>query len=65
MTTRPPRGEEKNGKDYFFVNEQQFFDTRNADGFLEHATFSGHFLWHTHFLCSRTNRQRQNRGVGN
>ena len=43
MTTRKPRAGEEHGKDYIFVSEEEFFDIRDSDGFLEHATFSGHF----------------------
>ena len=43
MTTRKPREGEVDGIDYIFCSEEEFFKTRNSDGFLEHATFSGHF----------------------
>ena len=40
-TTRPPRGSEKNGKEYFFVAKQQFDEMIAADEFLEHANVFG------------------------
>jgi len=41
MTTRQPRPNEVHGKDYFFVSEEEFINTRNNDGLLEHAAFTG------------------------
>lgn len=38
-TTRPPRGSEKNGKEYFFVNEEEFKAMIAAGEFLEYAKF--------------------------
>ena len=43
MTTRMPRAGEVDGVDYFFCNVDEFFAVRDADGFLEHATFSGNY----------------------
>ncbi len=40
-TTRPPRGSEKNGKEYFFITKQQFEEMIAADEFLEHANVFG------------------------
>lgn len=41
-TTRPPRGDEREGKDYHFLAEADFV-TRIVNGeFLEHATVHGH-----------------------
>jgi guanylate kinase len=36
-TTRPPRGSEKNSKQYFFISTAQFEKMRDADEFLEYA----------------------------
>jgi guanylate kinase len=41
-TTRPPRGSEKNGKEYFFVSEAEFKSMISADEFLEYAKVFGH-----------------------
>src|SRR5208283_648118 len=40
-TTRPPRGREQNGKEYFFVSRKQFEAMISADEFLEHAEVFG------------------------
>ena len=36
-TTRPPRGQEKHGREYFFVSEQEFDAMVAANGFVEWA----------------------------
>lgn len=36
-TTRPPRGQEKNGREYFFVSPQEFDAMVQADAFVEWA----------------------------
>ncbi len=38
-TTRPPRGSEKNGKEYFFVTKEKFEAMIAAHEFLEYAKF--------------------------
>jgi len=43
MTTRAPRAGEVDGTDYIFCTTEEFMDVRDADGFLEHATFSNNF----------------------
>jgi guanylate kinase len=43
VTTRPKRPSEINGKDYFFITEDQFKKMRDNDEFLEHAEVFGHF----------------------
>jgi len=40
-TTRPPRGSEKNGKEYFFVSEAEFKAMIEAGEFLEYARVFG------------------------
>jgi guanylate kinase len=40
-TTRPPRGSEQNGKEYFFVSKQEFEAMIAADEFLEYANVFG------------------------
>src|SRR5215469_8402589 len=40
-TTRPPRGSERNGKQYHFVTHDEFERMVQADEFLEHAKFDG------------------------
>ena len=41
MTTRKPRPTEVDGKDYYFVSEEEFQRNINNDNFLEHASFIG------------------------
>ena len=42
-TTREPRPGENHGEDYFFVNQQQFEQLIDADGFVEYAGVFGKF----------------------
>jgi len=42
-TTRPPRGEEENGKAYFFVTVKEFQKKIDAGDFLEHANVFGYW----------------------
>jgi guanylate kinase len=41
-TTRPPRGTEQNGREYFFVRRSEFEEMVRKDEFLEHADVFGH-----------------------
>ncbi|KAL6158899.1 guanylate kinase [Exserohilum turcicum] len=40
-TTRAPRGNEQNGKEYYFVTKEEFLDLVEKKGFVEHAQFGG------------------------
>jgi len=40
-TTRPPRGNEQNGREYFFVSRQEFDHMTDRNEFLEHAEVFG------------------------
>ena len=42
-TTRPPRGSEQNGREYFFVSREQFEEMLERDDFLEHADVFGNY----------------------
>ena len=42
-TTREPRENEANGKDYFFINEKEFKDLINKEEFLEYAKVFNNF----------------------
>ena len=42
-TTRKPRSNEINGKDYFFISENEFKDLINKDKFLEYAKVFNHY----------------------
>jgi guanylate kinase len=41
-TTRPPRGSEQNGKQYFFVSRSEFQQMIRDNEFLEYAEVFGH-----------------------
>lgn len=43
MTTRKPRPGEIDGKNYFFVTEEEFKETISKDGFLEYARVYGNY----------------------
>ena len=40
-TTRAPRSQERDGRDYYFVTDRDFDELREAGGFLEHANVFG------------------------
>jgi len=42
-TTRKPRGEEQNGREYYFVSREQFEEMLRNDEFLEHANVFGNY----------------------
>lgn len=43
VTTRPKRAGEEDEKDYFFRTVEEFYQMRDSDELLEHATFCGNF----------------------
>jgi guanylate kinase len=47
VTTRAPRGQERDGADYFFVTADDFAKRVAADGFLEHAVVFGRHSYGT------------------
>src|SRR5579872_3917160 len=50
-TTRPPRGQERNGKQYYFVTLDQFREMIARNEFLEHAeVFGNYYGTARHFL---------------
>jgi guanylate kinase len=42
-TTRPPRGQERDGHDYFFISRQEFEQRISKGEFLEHAEVFGNY----------------------
>lgn len=42
-TTRPPRMNEKNGEDYYFISAKEFLNEAEKGNFLEYSRFRG---WH-------------------
>jgi guanylate kinase len=57
-TTRPPRGSEQNGKEYFFVSSKEFEAMIAAGEFLEHANVFGNYYGTAH----RFLREAETRG---
>lgn len=58
-TTRPLRGSEKDGKEYFFVTEEQFEAMISANEFLEYAkVFGNYYGTSRQFLQESENRGR-------
>lgn len=43
MTSRSPRGNEIEGKDYFFVTKEEFEQRKNNDEFLEYAIYNNNY----------------------
>lgn len=43
MTSRLPRGQEENGKDYFFVTREEFEENINKGNLLEYAEYNGNY----------------------
>lgn len=43
MTSRLPRGNEVNGKEYFFVTKEEFEDNIKKGNFLEYAEYNGNY----------------------
>ncbi len=43
VTTRKPRGKEKEGVDYYFVDEKEFLKRVDEGKFLEYTKFVGHY----------------------
>lgn len=42
-TTRPPRGSEQSGREYFFVSREEFEEMIRRGAFLEYACVFGHY----------------------
>jgi guanylate kinase len=42
-TTRPPRGDEKSGREYYFKSVEEFKRLVAADSFIEHAVVHGNY----------------------
>ena len=43
MTSRQPRGQEENGKDYFFVTKEEFEENIKDGNLLEYATYNDNY----------------------
>ncbi|HSE40761.1 MAG TPA: guanylate kinase, partial [Acidobacteriota bacterium] len=55
-TTRPPRPGERNGVEYFFINEDEFLKMIQEDRFLEWAKVHGHFYGTSREMVERAQK---------
>lgn len=57
MTTRPRKGDEVDGKDYYFVSHEEFADAVKKKELLEYTEFNGYYYGtpknQVEFLCSK------------
>lgn len=53
MTTRKPRPKERNGIDYFFVEESEFIDKIKNNELLEYAQFVGNYYGTPRFYVEK------------
>jgi guanylate kinase len=58
-TTRAPRGQEKHGREYFFISEPEFDAMIQADAFVEWATVHNH----RYGTSKRAIEERMNQGA--
>ncbi|MFH0910422.1 MAG: guanylate kinase [Planctomycetota bacterium] len=59
-TTRPPRGREKDGVEYFFLSPEAFEARAAQGGFAEHAEFCGHRYGTPEAFLEEKTRQGRN-----
>lgn len=57
-TTRPPRGSEQNGKQYYFVSREEFEEMKAQDEFLEHADVFGNYYGTARCFLREAERNR-------
>ena len=55
-TTRPPRSNEVNGIDYYFIDKNQFQKLINEKEFLEYAEVFGNYYAGEPFWCFQNNK---------
>ena len=48
-TTRAARGQEQNGREYWFVSQQQFLEMVDRNEFVEHAQVHGNYYGTSHY----------------
>ena len=58
-TTRPPRGSEQNGREYYYLSRDEFEKMISADQFLEYADVFGNYYGTARIFLDRA-RQRGN-----
>src|ERR1700681_2019383 len=59
-TTRPPRGSEQSGKEYFFVSRPEFEAMIAADEFLEYAIYDGNYYGTARRFLQEAENRRNN-----
>ena len=59
-TTRKPRNNEINGKDYFFVSQEQFKSLVDNNEFLEHAKVFNHYYGTSKSFVTKTLEKKEN-----
>ena len=59
-TTRKPRNNEINGKDYFFVSQEQFKSLVDNNEFLEHAKVFNHYYGTSRSFVTKTLEKKEN-----
>jgi guanylate kinase len=52
-TTRPPRGSEQSGREYFFIGREEFERMIGEDEFLERAEVFGNYYGTAKRFCSK------------
>jgi len=57
-TTREPRGNEQNGREYFFISQDQFEAMIRKDEFLEHALVFGNYYGTARSFLDQAQRNR-------
>ena len=55
-TTRAPRPGEVHGREYFFLNEQEFVERQQRDEFLEHAKVHGNYYGTSRLMVEEQTR---------
>jgi guanylate kinase len=58
-TTRPPRPGERDGVEYFFIDEQRFLQMIKDDRFLEWANVHGHFYGTSREMVDRAKSENR------
>ena len=62
MTTRSPRPGEEEGKEYFFVSEEEFKEKLEQDGLIEYANYCGNYYGTPREYVDRHHKDKEGRG---
>ena len=63
-TTRKPREGEENGREYFFLSEEEFKKLRDEHKLIEYAKYVKSLLRHSQGVCRRKDGSGQGRDPG-